>query len=57
MGLWSLLFLMFAGIAAIFGFTSFSVSGSGIAKILCIFFSMLFLIFLYFTKKKKPSKA
>jgi uncharacterized membrane protein YtjA (UPF0391 family) len=41
---WSVIFLVIALIAALFGFTSIAVSAAGIAKILFFIFLVLFFI-------------
>jgi uncharacterized membrane protein YtjA (UPF0391 family) len=43
---WALIFLIIAGVAALFGFTGIAAAAAGVAKILFIIFLVIFLVFL-----------
>ena len=54
---WSLFFLIFALISAVFGFSGIAATSIGIAKILFFVFAVLFVISLFFKVAKKGDQA
>ncbi|AYD48361.1 MAG TPA: DUF1328 domain-containing protein [Arachidicoccus soli] len=49
---WTIIFLVIALVAAIFGFTGVMVAAAGIAKVIFTIFVILFLLSLIFGRKK-----